>query len=314
MSSTILKEDCTVAKINRNDIVAESTTNVLHLGNADNDENVDIICCSPIPINNHLDDSQGSMKLVIDESIDQTNKSSEDLLKSTTKQRKSINNQDIKMDNDDVMVIEIDDDDDDDGVDDEIMESLLPLPLSVELHSDTEVIEIDDVNQAPSIVNTADNPEESNILSSKNYNGKEAGKESQSSENCVDNIDLKIPSKLPNANVNELENDEIVSFSLLSVQDLKQMNPVENNDLLMKISSPLQIDGGDVLKHNNSNMDGIFYNKYCINYDCSRRDKQFVIASLFALSYYKILRKNEDKVYYLCMECNYKSIEIYEVF
>ncbi|XP_017045110.2 LOW QUALITY PROTEIN: histone-lysine N-methyltransferase eggless [Drosophila ficusphila] len=55
----------------------------------------------------------------------------------------------------------------------------------------------------------------------------------------------------------------------------------------------------------------IFYGKDCVNCNCKRLHKQFVIANMATLNFYKVLRKT-SKQQFLCMECHDNAMDLYE--
>ncbi|XP_034105624.1 histone-lysine N-methyltransferase eggless [Drosophila albomicans] len=55
----------------------------------------------------------------------------------------------------------------------------------------------------------------------------------------------------------------------------------------------------------------IYYKKDCLNCNCQKMHKQYVLASLAALNYYRVPRK-AHKRQYICMSCHDTAMDVYE--
>ncbi|XP_017070234.2 histone-lysine N-methyltransferase eggless [Drosophila eugracilis] len=55
----------------------------------------------------------------------------------------------------------------------------------------------------------------------------------------------------------------------------------------------------------------IFYGKDCVNCNCKRLHKQYVLTNMATLNFYKVLRKS-SKQQFLCMGCHDTAMELYE--
>jgi len=56
----------------------------------------------------------------------------------------------------------------------------------------------------------------------------------------------------------------------------------------------------------------IFYGKDCVNCNCQKLHKQFVLTSMGTLNFYKVQRKR-SKQQFLCMGCHDTAMDLYEV-
>lgn len=255
----------------------EATDVDMHIDIGGNDGS---IRCSPLvsPVDSQdNDDSRESSKLVIDESNQDNN-------------NKKKNEGEVDMG----AVIEIIDDLEIENTKRvKQMESLLPsqsspyspLPTSMGLHSDIEIIDIEGETDINGRLQWPTSSEES----STNHGGKAA--DSSSSRSSTEDT----------AKVASFDKDQKL-LKGMSAQLLK----TDGNDSILN-------NHNQIIRANGDDEDVIFYNKRCASHDCPRQCKQFVRAASFALSYYKVERKNKYQVHYLCWDCNLKSIEIYEV-
>ncbi|KAH8253248.1 hypothetical protein KR032_004503, partial [Drosophila birchii] len=57
----------------------------------------------------------------------------------------------------------------------------------------------------------------------------------------------------------------------------------------------------------------IFYGKDCINYNCEKQHKQYVLANMALLSFYNATQKG-NRQYFVCMECYDTAMDVYEEF
>jgi len=78
-------------------------------------------------------------------------------------------------------------------------------------------------------------------------------------------------------------------------------------------SSPATSTGGRSTASTSAPSDGdIFYGKDCVNCNCQKLHKQFVLTSMGTLNFYKVQRKR-SKQQFLCMGCHDTAMDLYEV-
>ncbi|EDX08614.1 GD24919 [Drosophila simulans] len=66
-------------------------------------------------------------------------------------------------------------------------------------------------------------------------------------------------------------------------------------------------------KLNSLSSDGdVFYDKECVNCNCTKLHKQYVLANMATLNFYQVLRKS-SKQQFLCMGCHDTAMDLYEV-
>ncbi|EDW49256.1 GM11793 [Drosophila sechellia] len=56
----------------------------------------------------------------------------------------------------------------------------------------------------------------------------------------------------------------------------------------------------------------VFYDKECVNCNCTKLHKQYVLANMATLNFYQVLRKS-SKQQFLCMGCHDTAMDLYEV-
>ncbi|KAH8370976.1 hypothetical protein KR093_005843, partial [Drosophila rubida] len=108
---------------------------------------------------------------------------------------------------------------------------------------------------------------------------------------CVEEDQLMVPAKIEKMEVDETIKDEI------------KTDDIEDN------FEKKDADTEDVSRFVQDNE--IYYKKDCLNCNCQKTHKQYVLASLAALNYYKVPRK-AHKRQYICMSCYDTAMDVYE--